>query len=110
MANYIWTNHASERIRERKVPQSFIYQTLNSPDEKINSQDGSIKLHKKFGIQKTTAIIKVNEKNENVILSFWVDPPNLGTEDYKKRNHYNQMKKAGITKKILLTIKRQLGF
>lgn len=108
--NYILTNHAEERINQRKIPMSFVDKTLNNPDQKIISNDGSIKLRKNFGTQTTTAIIKTNDKHQSVVLSFWVDPPIIGSMDYKNSEDFRKMKKAGNIKKLFLIMKRQIGF
>lgn len=107
---YIITNHADERIQQRKIPPSYVDKTLNNPDQKIPTGDGTIRYKKKFGTYTTTAVVKMNEKYENVVVSFWIDPPTFGSMDHKKQEGYKEMKKAGSWKKIFLTVKRQIGF
>jgi hypothetical protein len=107
---YIITNHADERIQQRKIPPSYVDKTLNSPDQKITSDDGTTKYRKRFGIYTTTAVVKMNDNYENVVISFWIDPPTFGSMDHKKQENYKNMKKAGSLKRILITMKRQIGF
>lgn len=110
MSQFIWTNHAIQRLKDRRVPDGFADQTLFSPDTIQNQPDGTIKYQKKSGHQTSTAIIKKNDRGENIVVSFWVDPPNFGTQDFKKRQNYLEMKKSSGLRKMWLILKKQLGF
>ncbi len=110
MNSFIWTNHALQRLKERRVPEGFAEQTLFHPDSIQTQSDGTIKYQKRSGYQISTAIIKRNEKGENIVVSFWVDPPNFGTQDFKKRKNYLELKNSKGLKKFWLTLKKQLGF
>lgn len=108
MANYIWTNHARERNKQRLISEEWIMKTLNDPDEVINEGD-SIKSKRRFDHQTVTVITKYNERGENIIISSWINPPTPGSMDYKKEQNYKQMKNASNLKKILLIFLRQIG-
>ncbi len=110
MSKIIWTNHALQRIKDRRIPQSQIDQTVYSPDSRINNEDGSIELVREFGHQKVHAIIKENNRGENILLSCWINPPNLGTTDYKNEKLRKDYRKASNLKKMWMTLLNQLGF
>jgi hypothetical protein len=110
MSKIIWTNHALKRINDRKISQGQITQTISSPDSKLNNEDGSVEFIKEFGIQKVHVIIKENTNGELIILSCWVNPPNLGTADFKNEKLRKEVKRSGSLKKFWLTLLNQLGF
>ena len=110
MDRIIWTNHALKRINDRKITQNQIYQTISSPDSKLNNEDGSIEYVKLFGIQKVHTIIKENSKGEIILLSCWINPPNSGTFDSKNDKLRRSIKHSGPIKKIWLTFLNQIGF
>lgn len=108
MAQFIWTNHARERLNDRRVPDNFINQTLSNPDRTF--EDGqNTKLQKKFDHQTVTIITKRNDQGQFLILSCWIDPPFPGTSDYKSKKRYLSMKKASMLKKFWFTFLNQLG-
>jgi hypothetical protein len=109
MGNFIWTNHAKDRNKERKISENYINQTLHNPDQRINTQDQKIEYKKRFDHQTVTVIVKQNERGENLILSAWINPPNYGTADYKNNQNYHEMKKASPIKKLWLTLLQQVG-
>ena len=104
----IWTDHALDRMHERGIPKDYAIDSFKNPDYSEPSKQG-IRLTKKIEDKTITIVTKKNDKNENLIISIWMDPPMFGTKDYKKREKYKEYKKAGIGKKIWLTILRQLG-
>lgn len=107
-ARYIWTNHVKDRMRERKIPDSYMNQTINNPDRVIHNHD-AIEHHKTINGRTVAAIIKENEKGERIIVSCWVNPPFPGTQDAKKKSRYQEMQKASPWKKLWLTFLNQLG-
>lgn len=109
MSTFIWTKHAIQRLSDRKIPKSFADITLQNPDELTEKPDGSFKFRKRVGSQTAVAILKLNENREYVVLSFWVNPPNPGTNDYRFKEMRKEIKKASFMKKFLLTLKNQLG-
>ncbi len=104
MADVVFTNHVKDRMYERKISENSVYQTVTSSDENFDN-----KFIKRFGNQTLTAITKRGDRGEYVVLSAWIDPPNPGTSDEKKKGRFVQMKKAGTLKKLWLTFLNQLG-
>lgn len=107
MANIIWTKHALERIKDRKLPQKLVDETITSPDKNFDSRKG-LEFQKKFQSQIVTAVVKRNENGELIVISAWVDPPNPGTKDYKQKKRYKEMQKAGVLKRFWLSFLSQL--
>lgn len=111
MSSYILTNHAKDRIAQRKIPDSYLNATFNNPDTSAQGkQYGTHEYTKRFGTYKVTMIAKQNDKWEWIILSVWMDPPMSGTEDEKKRNEYRAYQRATGWDKFWLSLKRALGF
>ncbi|MFA6005640.1 MAG: hypothetical protein WC775_04115 [Patescibacteria group bacterium] len=107
----IWTNHALERIGQRGLNQEMAWSAVVQYDTyRDGKQSGTTEYEKRFGKSKVTAIVKVNEKGEKVVISCWIDPPYYGTDDYYKKQAYNRFQKAGFWGKFWLTIKEALGF
>jgi len=107
----IWTNHALERLKRRGLSQDMAIQTFKHPDQSFSgNQSDSFVYEKKFDEKRVSVIAKQNEKNEWVIISCWMDPPMPGSPDAKEKKEYRQYQKASGWEKILLTIKKQLGF
>jgi len=107
--NYILTNHALTRVGERKIPESFIRETISNPDRVRVSEKGGEEFMKVIDGKTISAIVKKNELGEKIVLSAWVNPPFPGTKDFKKKERYKQMQKAGVLKKLYLTLLDQLG-
>jgi hypothetical protein len=106
---YIWTNHAIQRLKERKIPRKFIDQTLYHPDKKLHRNAYVTEQQKRIKDITIAAIIKENEDGEKIILSCWANPPFRGTRDYKLRQRFLAMKKASFMKKIWLTLLNKIG-
>ena len=106
--NIIWTNHARDRLNKRKIHKDFVIQAIISPD-RTKQNNGAIEYQKRFDNQTVAAIVKENEKGENIILSCWIDPPNPGTKDFKRKARKIKMQKAGIAEKFWLTFLDQIG-
>lgn len=106
---YIWTNHASKRLQQRKIPRRLIDQALYHPD-KILSQSARVAEQQKQIDGRTVAVIvKTQENGERIILSCWVNPPFPGTRDYKLRQRYLIMRKSSFMKKLWLSLLTKLG-
>lgn len=108
-ADYIWTNHAYQRINERKISVSSIEKTISDPDRVHHRPNGSIELQKHIDDRRFTVLVRLNEKNEHIIVSCWADPPYPGTKDFRMKNRYRQIQKATGMKKIWYAILYQLG-
>lgn len=106
--DYIWTNHAFDRLNERKIPLAYLEKTVADPDKTIRRKD-SIEVQKRIDERTVTALIKQNERGQNIIVSCWVNPPFPGTKDYRKKLRYKQMQSASGFKKYLLHVLYQLG-
>ncbi|HSX09392.1 MAG TPA: DUF4258 domain-containing protein [Candidatus Saccharimonadales bacterium] len=107
--NYIWTNHAIQRLKERKIPRKLIDQALYSPDKKLHKNASVTEQQKRIDGVTFAVIIKENEKGEKIIVSCWVNPPFPGTKDHRLRQRFFAMKKASFMKKLWLTLLTQLG-
>lgn len=108
--NFIWTNHAYDRAKERKIPQSYIEKALHGPDRTIQKDNHTLEFQKRIDDRIIAAIVKENEQGEKIVVSCWVNPPYPGTRDAKKKSRYFEMQKASPLRKIWLTILSQLGF
>ncbi len=109
MGNFIWTKHVIERNKQRGISENWINQTINNPDDIAQTEDRKNRYKKRFSDQTVTVIVKTNEKGENIILSTWIYPPNLGTKDFRSKQRYEEMKKASLLRKFWLTFLNQIG-
>lgn len=83
----IWTNHALERLKARKIPQEYVWKAFHFPDGlKQCKSGGSQEFMKQIDKYSVTVIAKQNDKKEWLILSAWIDPPIQGSIDVK--DHY----------------------
>lgn len=110
--NLIFTNHALERLKDRKLSELTAWEAFNNPDASSpGKQPGTTEYKKHFGKSTVTVIATQNEKKDGwVVLSAWIDPPYPGTKDYREKEHYKAYQKAGFWGKVWLTLKSQLGF
>lgn len=107
----IWTNHALDQLVERGLSQEKVWEAFNNPDSSSKGRTpDSFEFRKKFDKHTVTVITKKNEKNEWVVLSCWINPPLPGTEDTKQKEEYKKYQKSSGLGKVLLTVKKQLGF
>lgn len=107
--DFIWTNHALKRLKDRKIPKDQVLQALYNFDQKHINSDGSIELRKKISNQTVAAIIKENERGEKIIVSCWINPPNYGTFDHRKKERYFKGKYSSFLKKLWFTFLNQIG-
>lgn len=107
----IWTNHALDRLYERRLPQDLAYKAFMNPDKwEKGKTPGTTEFTKTINGHLITIIGKQNERKEWIIVSCWADPPFAGSIDIKKKEDYRKFKKAGFWGKFWLTLKRQIGF
>ncbi len=68
----IWTKHALERLRKRKISQGDAWATFRRPDQsRYATAKGAWIYYKTYGNQKIEVVAKQNEKKEWIILSVW---------------------------------------
>ena len=109
--NLIWTNHALQKLQERQFSQAQATLAYNTPDQvRAGKKSNTQEYMKHFGGKTITLIIADNNKGEKIVVSAWIDPPVLGTADYRQKQRYFQYHRSGPLKKIWLIIKEQLGF
>ncbi len=97
----IWTNHALERLRQRRLPQDTAWKAFQYPEKSIpGKQDGTVEYQRWFGKSLVTVIAKQNERKEWIILSCWVDPPIIGSFDHPNTSFWG---------KLWLELRRQIG-
>jgi hypothetical protein len=97
-----------KRLSDRRIPQNSVIQAILSPDEKSTHQDVT-QYQKRIGKQKFGAVVRENNQGQDVILSAWVDPPNPGTTEYRRKKRFYEAKKASLAKKLWLTFLNQIG-
>lgn len=110
MSNIIWTTHAFERNKQRQITEKWIEATVNHPDNFSVIERGKTKSNKNFGKHTVSVITTKADSGKYLILSAWVNPPIIGTSDYKKKKYYKDSKKASGAKRLLMTMLNQLGF
>ena len=106
----IWTNHALSRMKERGIPKNYAIESIKNPDSSERNEKGGIRTIKRIDDKIITSVTHRNEKNETIVISIWMDPPMVGTKDHKNKMRYNEYRKAGIMKKIWMTMLKQIGF
>ena len=108
----IWTNHAIERLKQRRLDQATAWKAFQYPDVSLKGkQSGTIEYQKRFGKSLVTIIATKNEKKKWIILSCWVDPPLAGSIDIQKKKDYIKYKKAGFWGRLWIDIRKQVfGF
>jgi len=107
----ILTNHARERLQDRKITMSQIEQAIAHPTSvKRSSSSGQKTFLKHIGKQTVTIVAAPNPKGEWVVLSCWVKPPNPGTRDEKDHRYWLAYTRASFFGKFWLVLKKQLGF
>jgi hypothetical protein len=68
----IWTNHATERMRQRGIKQGDAWATWRKPEHsKKGTVSGSWVYYRNYAGTQIEVVAKQNEKKEWVILSVW---------------------------------------
>jgi hypothetical protein len=110
MSRLIWTNHAQNRLKERKTTAAFVEQAFSTPDHTSpGKQNGTREFIKKVDRQTITLVAKPSQGEEWVVLSFWLEPPNPDSIDIEQKKRYREYQKASGWKKFWLIVKEQLG-
>jgi hypothetical protein len=108
----IWTDHAIERLIDRKLPQHIAAQVFTSPDKIVTGKEQNTKEYqKRIGAFFVTLIVTPNDRNQKIVISAWINPPYAGTEKEKERwiEYKNAYARAGFWGKCWLVFKRQIG-
>ena len=98
----IWTNHAKDMLKQRRLSQADVYQTFQYPQSSQKKPDGSWQFTKKFGSQTVSVIAKPTDGHDWLIISCWINPPHPGTPDYYKKLRYRQYLRSTPLKKLLM--------
>jgi Domain of unknown function (DUF4258) len=70
--NVIWTNHALDRLKERKISQGDAWATWRKPQASRYSESrGGWVYSRQYGNTTIEVVAKQNEKGEWLILSVW---------------------------------------
>ncbi len=68
----IWTNHALDRMRDRRIKQGDAWATWRRPDQsRYAKSKGTWVYYRTLSSQKIEVVAKKNEKKEWIILSVW---------------------------------------
>lgn len=68
----IWTNHALDRLKERRISQGDAWVVFSNPDQSRKGESsGSWIYYKTFGNKRLEVVAKKNERGEWIILSVW---------------------------------------
>jgi hypothetical protein len=110
MPKIIFTHHALLRLKERKlnqklVEQSILHPTSHTPGKEANS----IEYVYKWEHRTITTVVKPTREGDLLVVSTWLDPPFMGTKDYKKQEYYRSYKKASFWGKVWLEFKKIIG-
>lgn len=113
-AGAIWTDHAIERLCERKMPQEVAALALSKPDRGEKGKNPGTMVYIKDYVKNgrdyiIQVIVKKNKKGELIVISTWVDPPFAGSVDIRKQKDWRAYKRAGFWGKVWYVLKKQLG-
>lgn len=68
----IWTNHAIQRLNERRISQGDAWAVWNRPEQsRYSATKGAWIYYRTYGDQRIEVVAKQNEKKEWIILSVW---------------------------------------
>lgn len=71
----IWTHHALDRIQERQLDQSLVYQAITKPDTtKWARSHRAIKYQKIIGTLLVEAVVNKQSSSEWIVLTCWSRP------------------------------------
>lgn len=85
----IFTNHAIQRLCQRKIAQSDAWYTFQHADKRVpGSSPSAFKFFKDYGQQRFEVVAKQNEKGEWVILSCWSKFVGTGKPLFQKPENF----------------------
>jgi hypothetical protein len=71
--SFVWTDHARERARRRRIPEAAIRAVLNRPAKVYpGKQAGTYKLIGTYQQRRLHLILAPNERKQWVLVSLWV--------------------------------------
>ena len=104
----IWTNHAIQRLRERRITQSDAWYSFQHPNRQLPGKTpGSIRYYKDYGEQRIEVIAKKNEKKEWVILSCWSKILGTGQSIFPKQENVFLTAGKKISRKLWKLIQKR---
>ncbi len=112
MKKLVWTKHALQRLRDRKIPQKYLVNTFHNPDKVIvGKEKNSKRFIRSFGPHQAVVVASPNEKGEWVVISGWINPPIQGGLDDRKNSWKKSYQKSSLLGKVWLEIKKTVfGF
>lgn len=105
----IFTNHALDRLDDRKIPQKLVLLAFNHPDHSRQlDSHGTMEYSKSINNHLVSVVAKKNNAGEWIIISCWAEPPFAGSSDIAKKQRYQAYLRAGFFGKLWFHVKRQL--
>lgn len=98
----ILTDHALERMRERRVSEEMVFVALTKPDRSREADaKGKFIYNKSFGREMVEVVASQNERKEWVVVSVWSRPESqIRNNQYYVRN--------GLIDRVLDWVERKL--
>lgn len=104
----IFTNHAIQRLYQRKIAQSDAWYTFQHADKRLpGSSPGAFKFFKNYGKQRIEVIAKQNEKGEWVILSCWSKFVGTGKPIFKESESFFWSLTKRVAGKLWKTVRQK---
>lgn len=95
----IWTNHAINRLRERRIKQGDAWATWKRPDQsKRGTSLGTWVYYRTFGNERIEVVAKQNERKEWIILSVWSKVVYENKKALKKSSFWKNLVKIIFSK------------
>lgn len=88
-----YSTHLGQRLVERRITRDQVDLTIARPESVENSRDGK-RYKRAFGTQTLTAVVVTTQSGQQLVVSAWIDPPNPGTKDARKKALYQRYRKA----------------
>lgn len=97
----IWTDHAIQRLYQRRITQSDAWYALKHPDgHKRGKSKGSTCYYKDYKHQRIEVVAKLNNRREWLVLSCWSKEVGTGHSVFPERKNFW----LGLLKKALVKI------
>jgi hypothetical protein len=104
----IWTNHAIQRLYERRITQSDAWYSFQHPDGQLpGTAPCSIKYFKDYGPQRIEVVATRNEKKEWIIISCWSKLIGTGQSIFPKQENLFLVLIERIIKSLWQTISKK---